>query len=108
MSKHIFEIGDSDGHSFKISIELPFNRTSKGSWRTLDKGLIRYNSGKTIPTSGYGGSDDDILLVSSEGTWGLKLDDYQDFWGLNDEGTGEVLQRWALQIKPGKISWALV
>ena len=108
MSKHIFEIGDSDGNSFRISIEIPFLRFSNGSWRTLDKGYIRYNSGPTNPTEGFAGDDDDLLLVSKEGTWGLRLDDYQDFWGVNEQGSGELLQGWSLNMKPGTISWTKI
>ena len=43
-----------------------------------------------------------------ENTWGIKLEYFEDFWGLNDEGKGEVLQDWVLGLDPGRISWAVV
>lgn len=106
--KHTFEIGDGEGNSFKILVEMPFHRWTKGSWRTLDKGYIRYNSGETQPSKGFGGNDDDLFLLSKNGYWGLRLDDVQDFWGLNDQGKGELIEPWVLIMKPGTISWSLV
>ncbi len=108
-TKHIYEIGDSDGNSFKISIVVPFIHSSGGSWRAIDKGFIRYISGKTNPWgNNTWNNDQNLQLLSSDETSGMQLDIYRDAFGLNDEGTGEVVQPWVLSLKPGKITWNLL
>ena len=107
-TKHIYEIGDSDGNSFKISIVVPFIHSSGGSWRAIGKGFIRYISGKTEPYYKNMFADEKLHLLSSDGTSGMHLDVYRDAFGLNDEGTGQVHQQWVLSLKPGKITWNLL
>ena len=111
MSTEIYEFGDGHGNSFRMSLEIPIVRSWSGSWRTIDKSYIRYNSGKTKTGAfkGVGGEDDDLLLLrATDGTWGMRLEDYQDIWGLNDQGKGTLLQVWAMKMKPGTISWSHV
>ena len=109
MSTHTVEIGDGNGKSFKISVAMDFRYRNGGTWRTLDKGFIRFNSGQveSVDVTGWGGTVH-IRLVSSEGSWGIQLDNYQDFWGVNDDGTGSVSQAWVLGLAPGRISWVIV
>lgn len=113
MGRHIVEISDSDGNSFKLSINIGYTGVNTvGSWRSLDKGWIRYNSGlsKKKQTAGtITGAD--LRLYGTEGIaagWGIILYEWDDIGGTNDEGTGSIAQRWVLGAKPGKISWALV
>jgi len=112
MSTHIYEIGDGTGTAFKIKIESPFwARFTKGSWRTLDKGFIRYNSGKTEQVERKKSQfiqERDVFLLSKEGTWGIRLNEFTSQYSVHDQGTGELRQPWALQAKPGKISWVRV
>ena len=42
--RYIVEIGDTEGRSFTVAMAVPFGE-DLGSWRTLDKSRIRYNSG---------------------------------------------------------------
>ena len=110
MYKHIVEIGDEYGKSFKVSVEIDYVGVRReGTWRALDKGFIRYNSGRakkqqidgTITTT-------ELVLVSFENTWGIRFDIWDDIWGVKDQGKGVILQPWVLGIDPGPISWALV
>ena len=114
MSKHTVEIGDDEGNSFKISINIGYiGISTEGSWRSMDKGWIRYNSGlsKKQRTNGWNPGETNLFLYQSEGTAigpGIRLDKWDDLTGVNDQGTGEIAQPWVTGAKPGKISWALV
>lgn len=111
MANYITEIGDEKGNSFKISVSTvtTFGANFGGSWRTIDKGCIRYNSGAVNKETSHGElSVFHILLFDSNNTWGIRLNDFHDLWGANDEGTGTILQPWVLDFQPGRISWALV
>jgi hypothetical protein len=110
MATYIVEIGDEKGGSFKISVSIStLDGRSGGSWRAIDKGYIRYNSGAAEKQDSPGElAVRHLLLFSSDNTWGSRLNDFQDCWGANDEGTGIILQPWVLGSPPGRISWALV
>ena len=112
MSKYKVEIGNEHGQSFRISLVLPFNRLAIGSWRTNNKGFICHNSGPTES----GKSDGTItgvhltLFQSNRPLtyYGIRLNDFEDLWGVNDQGTGRIAQSWVLQFKWDVITWSLV
>ena len=140
MRNHTIEIGDRRGHSFKIHISTPSTggeliggikgdwdtwtlqstggprsplraNMMPGDWRTIDKGFIRYNSGRVLRSTTHDGSimNIDIYLANLDGTWGMKLFEYESkFGGANDEGEGFVIQPWVMGIDEGRISWSLV
>lgn len=109
MANYVVEIGDGDGKSFKISLSVPFLAYMNGSWRTLDKGYIRYNSGATQVENSTGTlSSQHLYLYQSDNTWGIRLNDFRDISGANDEGTGIIVHPWVLNFSYGRISWALV
>jgi hypothetical protein len=114
VATYTVEIGDDEGKSFKISVSITttFSGRSTGSWRTLDKGFIRYNSGTAynqVPDSGGGPTDRDVILVATDDEhWGIKLGLFHDWVGANDQGSGQIVQPWVLSIKAGTISWVLV
>ena len=109
MANYIVEIGDEKGNSFRISISATWVGMATGSWRTLDKGYIRYNSGATEYIKSTGTiTDKHILLYSNDNTWGIRLNDFMGTWSAYDEGTGIIVQPWVLDFSYGRISWALV
>ena len=135
-------IGDRKGKSFKIHIATPtnwdliknvyvadhnsyrypmtgsrigkseFGKIRGGNWRAVDKGFIRYNSGKIISTnSGVREGDlttNDLYLMNLDGSWGIKLFEYEYVWNVNEAGNGFVIQPWVLQMTVGRFSWTLV
>ncbi len=108
MASHIIDIGDEKGNSFEMCLEVSYWYYPTGSWRTLDKGYIRFNSGWTKKTKSEGtlvGTH--LLLFSSANTWGIRLNDFSDAGGANDQGSGIILQPWVLSFESGRISWAL-
>ena len=113
MGKHTVEIGDDNGNSFKITVDISYSGVhTEGSWRSLDKGSIKYNSGKSKKEQTAGTiTGADLCLFGMDGInagWGIRLDEWDDIGGVNDQGTGTLVQAWVLDAKPGKISWALV
>jgi hypothetical protein len=112
MGKHTVEIGDDKGNSFKITVDISYSGVStQGSWRSLDKGSIRYNSGvskKNMTPGTLTGADLYLYgLGGLDAGWGLKLNEWDDIGGVNDQGTGTLQQAWVLGASAGKISWAL-
>jgi hypothetical protein len=107
----IVEIGDEGGKSLKVwlsaaATDIPVQTQS---WRTIDKGFIRFNNG----TAEYVKSNGTLYtyhlqLVSGEQTWGIRLNDFKGFWSVNDSGTGFIHQQWVTGLKPGRISWVVV
>lgn len=111
MGNYIVEIGDEKGDSFKISVSMSMLNSwaTTGSWRTIEKGYIRYNSGAVQRQKSNGElTVRHFLLYNSDNAWGIRLNDFEGFWGANDQGTGLILQPWVLIFPPGRISWALV
>jgi hypothetical protein len=111
MPRHTVEISDESGNSCRILIDIGMNlvTSGKGTWRTLDKGAIRYNSGpaKCIPGT-YVGDDFDLqLYASAQSGWGMRLNDYTGSLVTNDDGMGYLVQPWCLTMKPYRISWVL-
>lgn len=106
---YIVEIGNSSGQSFKIKFDLGFWGSSEGTWLTLDKGQIRYNSGWNRKINSHGTlTTMHVLLFNSENMWGIRLNDFTDYAGANDQGNGILLQPWSLVFKPDVISWILI
>src|SRR5436305_904920 len=97
-------IKNDDGKVGHIVIDHAFNN---GSWRVLDKGFLRFNSGRAVTRYSKDVTTRDVILMNMDGTWGMKLFDYEDVIGVNSEGTGTVAQPWVLQAKDGRFSWAL-
>jgi hypothetical protein len=110
MLDYMVETGDDKGNSFKILVSIStFDGRSSGSWRAIDKGYIRFNSGIAAKQDSPGElAVRHLLLYSSDNTWGIRLNDFQGWLGANDQGTGLILQPWVLNFTAGRISWALV
>lgn len=108
MSEHRIEITDSRGTSLKILVSLPLS--GRATWRTLDKGGLRYESGVAetdhYPAKPlawialYGGNEiDDAKLV-------LHLDDFLGHTDVSGAGgEGHLYKQDYLIMQPGKIDW---
>jgi hypothetical protein len=116
MRNHTVEISDAEGNAFTIKLSTPNAaesiKSNVGTWRSIEKGYIRIGSGKaTRWRSNASSTNSDILLnyADSKGQgWGIQLRSYEDFWGVNDQGTGYVNQTWCLKIVPTEISWVVL
>jgi hypothetical protein len=128
MRQHTVEIGDSQGHAFKMLIWTPSawtkvkfwnssDRYYDGDWRAIEKGYIRFNSGDAIRRyNGDGETGADLYLYvpdeKDKGNAGIILSKYDDWSGTNDEGAGELFVRakppWGLILTPGPLTWSLV
>ncbi len=109
MPSYSVDIDNTFGQSFRISLEISFNVNAAGKWKTWHNGYIRHDSGWIYhePSSGTL-TTFHLLLHNSEDTWGIRLNDFTDFWGANDEGDGLLLQNWSLSFKPGVIYWKVI
>ncbi len=117
MRNHTVEIGDKRGRSFKMEVSTPSvwtrlkNNAFDGSWRTIDKGYIKINSGDARRY--YSGDDATTANLhlrepgGDDTTTGIILYKYDDWSGTNDEGRGFIVQSWVLNIDPGEVTWAL-
>lgn len=89
-----------------------------GSWRTYDHGFIRFNFGKTRSRFSNNGdrTTRDLLVAGPTGTegirtydrsdkFGIQLFEYEDVFGVNDEGEGFIIQPWVVTMLPGRIQW---
>ena len=126
------QIIDKSGNTFKMFVSTPGAGTKVwrgftqsmtasqviGSWRSLDKGFLKYNFGKTRSRfSNNGDQTTKDLLVSGptgkEGIetyddrdrFGIQLFEYEDVFSVNDEGEGFVIQPWVINLEPGRIQW---
>jgi len=97
---------DDDGRMGHIRI----SRTIPGYWRVVDKGHIRYNSGRAINRNPKDAdlTVRDLILTNLDGTWGMQFWRYRDYYGVNSEGTGAVIQPWVIGMQPGKFSWIVI
>ncbi|MEZ5426210.1 MAG: hypothetical protein R2747_08100 [Pyrinomonadaceae bacterium] len=109
------EISDEDGKTFNMEIFHPLSPfsdplfTYQGTWRTLDKGFIRYNHGtnKTYKSPGTSFTFD-LYLFNLKNTWGIRLNQFNHLiLGPNMQGSGTVIQPWVLSLRPGFISWRI-
>jgi hypothetical protein len=112
MPQYTVEIGDTKGHAFRVAMVVPIS-DDVGSWRTLDKGRIRYNSGalKQFKFEGDAPGQFNINFFGPDGMdagWGFWMESFKTLWIANDEGTGSIMQSWVLEFEPGKTSWSLV
>jgi hypothetical protein len=106
--RHTVEIADSAGNTMQLSVSVDIIGTG-GSWRSLTKGMIRYNSGPVhqfVPT--FTGDWNVQLIRTSDGTSGIQLDSFISWGTANDEGTGTLAQPWVIGLTPGAIDWTLV
>lgn len=109
MANCIVEIGDESGNSFKVSVLTGFDASAPGSWRAIDKGFICVNSGQTVFDHSNGTlTTKHIQFLGGDNCWGLRLNDFEDIFSVNKQGTGVVLQPWVLKLKSGRISWTVV
>ena len=106
MAKFTVKITDSKDNHFRIALDLPYNVNTPGDWSVLDKGFISFDSGTTqcVRVTGHW-YEEELRLISSEGTWGLQLTDFQGPLWVCSKGDGRLLQPWALSAEPGNISW---
>lgn len=112
MGKYTVELSDSDGNACKVRLSLPLvkKRADKtdSTWKTLDKGMIKYHSGGCYawaPTT-FGVTHLNLLLGDY---WIVQLSEFIDTLGIaNDSGTGKIDQTACLSFKPGRITWALL
>ncbi|HUS06422.1 MAG TPA: hypothetical protein VMZ52_09010 [Bryobacteraceae bacterium] len=121
MPRHIVEISDEVGTSFRLLVDigrvgLGAASSTRGTWRAVDKGAIRYNSGTAkyfSSTQMGGGTDVDqdyyLALYSSPQAvgWGIMLNEYAGRVLVNDDGMGRLAQQYCITLKPGRISWVL-
>lgn len=109
MADYIVEITDAKDVSFKISLSFIPIGSQPGFWRAKADGFIRYNSGRSSAAKSSGRlTTRDVYLESSDGTWGIRFNEFYNWAGAHDEGSGVLEQAWALAITPGKISWKVI
>src|SRR5439155_11736388 len=104
--KHTVEIADSQGRTMQISVYVE-NIGFGGSWRALDKGMIRHNSGSVVQYTGSWDPDVGVELMAG-GAAGIDLEKFISWGTVNDEGTGTVEQAWVIGLTPGEIEWSVV
>jgi len=87
-----------------------FPKEHEGSWKSLDVGFLKYHAGKTYSSNSSQGevTTMDIYLVNTEGTWGIKLFNYDDLFGVNEAGEGTVVISWVTNLAEGRFSWSLI
>ena len=118
MSKHTIEISDGDNKSFKVVLSIGYIGNSIGNWRTLDKGFIRFNNGRAefqnaaqaqglVPMAEMTVRNVLFFEDSQSPNYGLRLNDYIDVFGVNNQGMGYLWQAWTISSKPARISWVL-
>ncbi len=104
--RHTVEIADTDGKTIKIALAVD-NIGDGGSWRTIDKGGIRHNSGSLHQYWTSWSPITHVRLVAG-GAAGIELRDFISWGTVNDEGEGTLAQPWVLSLKPGAIEWSIV
>lgn len=105
MSK-VIRIENSIKQAFNILIEP---NPLRGKWRTLTQGVIKHNLGYTTSRGSAGTlTTYHLLLCNYNDQWGIRLNDFGDFWGDNDAGEGVLLESWADGFKDDVIRWEYV
>ena len=104
--KHTVEIADSAGNTMQISVYVE-NVGWGGSWRAIDKGCIRHNSGSVQQYAGSWSPDVSVQLVAGGGA-GIDLQKFISWGTANDQGVGRLEQPWVITLKPGDIEWSIV
>ncbi len=114
--KYIVEISDVKGLSCRVSLSLPLRKVGttveNSTWKVLDEGFLKYRSGgceiySSVP--GYRANVTGDLYLCFGGYYGVILYRFTSEWALvNDSGSGEVLQSWVKNCKPGTVGWALL
>ncbi|HRH40326.1 MAG TPA: hypothetical protein PKY82_01685 [Pyrinomonadaceae bacterium] len=121
MSKHTIQISDDSGQSFQMVVSIGFTGNSIGNWRSLEKGYIRSTQGRTEYRNSAADYTHDGNTISQPTVlhllifdnmqseyYGMRLNDYKDMLGVNDQGMGYVWQPFVVNLKPYRISWVLV
>jgi hypothetical protein len=119
MSKRTIQISDEEGKSFQVVISIGYIAGSIGTWRSLENGCIRYTQGKVKYTNaGQDYTKANYSQPTVRHAWlyespqsnitGLRLNDYVEWSGFNDQGMGYLWQPWVLDFKPYRISWVVV
>ena len=99
------QISDSKGHAFKVEFDLNII-TSLGTWRAIDVGVIAYSTGSVSYSDSAGTlTTKHCHLLCPDNTWGIRLNDFCDLWGMNQSGSALALQPWCLTLEPGAIEW---
>ena len=103
--RHTVEIADLASNTMLISVSVD-TIGNGGSWRAIDKGFLRYNSGALEqfkdPIIGW------CVRLLANGNRGLGLDSFLSWGTVNDQGTGMVSQTWVIALKPGRLDWSIV
>ena len=116
MAKYLIRISDYNDNAFSLLITVP--AWGKPSWRTTDKGWIRYNSGPAVvvdqskynPFTGSPGDDwtrHKHLYLSNGANTGLLLYDFMGWTSANDSGRGYLYEVWALNADGGPLGWTV-
>lgn len=107
------ELSDVDGNACKVALSIPFFNVytdkTNSTWRTLDKGAIKFHSGgcQAWATKARLSSLNLALLVGESSI--INLFEFTDSLRfVNSSGNGEIVQAGCLSFKPGKITWALL
>ena len=105
---HIVEVKDGFGKRMQLSVYLDIFDKS-GSWRTLTKGMIRYDKGAIRQdSSSEFAPDSDLDLYAPSHSCGLSLYTFTSWGTVNDGGTGTVSGFWVIGLTPGHIDWSIV
>ena len=110
--KYVVELNDDDGNSFQVEMKIPFissgTDTKNSTWKTLDKGFIKYHSGGCYFGKTRVYCPTDIYLLMN-GVYGIQFFELFDEWGLvNSSGKGKAEQAWVVSFKPGGFGWTLI
>jgi hypothetical protein len=109
--RYTVELSDVDGNACKVALSLPVLKVdtdkTNSTWRTLDKGWIKYNSGGCSAWGPVFHSGNLSLLIGDG--WIVDLMEFLDWKNtVNDSGAGLIDQSACVGFKPGKITWALL
>ena len=110
--KYIVELNDSDGNNFQVEMHLPWLSSTSvagnSTWKTLEKGFLKYHSGGCHAEKKIGYEPTNIQLLM-DGTTGIQFFEFFDGMGLvNSSGNGTAHQTWVVGFKPGGFGWTLI